>query len=86
MNKYIINSDGLSLSKNEVLIIKEVVSARVKFGRSKSELRVFSMLSHKQLVLPKECDAGFTTDMLPDSPLVLRARVPNGKFTRGKCP
>ena len=62
MNKYIINSDGLSLNKNEVLIIKEVVSARVKFGRSKSELRVFSMLSHKQLVLPKECDAGFTTD------------------------
>ena len=50
--------DVFSLTKNEILIVKDVVRAR--FGRSKISLRVYSLLSRKELILPKDCDAQFT--------------------------
>ena len=56
-----VHPEGLvSLQKNEVLVIRDVVKS--KFGRSKLGLRVYSITSCKELVLPKDCDAQFSTD------------------------
>ena len=53
-----VHPEGLvSLQKNEVLIIKDA-----KFGKSKSGLLVYSITSCKELVLPKDSDAKFSTD------------------------
>lgn len=49
-----------SLRRNDVLYLKEAVKG--KFGRSKVALRVFCLTSHKEIILPKSCDAHFTTD------------------------
>ena len=57
-----INSDGvlsLTCRKKDVLFVKEVVKST--FGR-KTGLRAFSTFQNKIIVLPKDCDAKFTTD------------------------
>lgn len=57
-----INSDGvlsLSCRKKDVLFVKDVVKST--FGR-KTGLRVFSIFQSKLIILPKDCDAQFTTD------------------------
>ena len=46
------------LKRNEVLLVKEAVKG--KLGH-KTALRVFSLLSHKELVLARDCDAEFVT-------------------------
>ena len=60
MNKYINAEESLSLRKNEVLLVRGVVKG--KFGRGKTALRVFSISSYGELVLPKNCNANFSTD------------------------
>lgn len=59
-HQYVSADNSFSLKKNEVLLIKEAI--RGKFGRSKNSLKVFSLLSHQELILPKDCDANFITD------------------------
>ena len=58
--QYVSVDSNISLRKSEVLLVKEVV--RGKFGRTKTALRVFSLLSHLEVVLPKDCDAEFITN------------------------
>ena len=60
MNKYINAEESLGLRKDEVLLVRGVVKG--KFGRGKTALRVFSISSYGELVLPKNCDANFSTD------------------------
>ena len=52
--------EKFTLKKHEVLLVKEAMKG--KFGRSKVALRVFSMTTYKEIILPRDCDAQFTTD------------------------
>ena len=59
-NKYVNAEENFSLRKSEVLLVRGIVKG--KFGRGKVALRVFSTSSYGELVLPKSCNATFTTD------------------------
>ena len=58
-NKYVSPDGKVSLKKKDVLIIREVI--RAKIGRSKIALKFFSVSTHKEIVLHKEHDVQFTT-------------------------
>lgn len=59
-NKYISPDGKVSLKKNEVLIVRDVI--RAKIGRNKIALKFFSVLLQKEIVLQKEHDVQFTTN------------------------
>ncbi len=59
-NRYVNAEENVGLRKNEILLVRGVVKG--KFGRGKSALHVFSISSYNELVLPKNCDAQFSTD------------------------
>lgn len=50
----------LSLKKDEVLAVKDVIRARI--GRGKIMLKAFSFLSQEEVMLPRELQVKFTTD------------------------
>ena len=59
VNKYVHPDGNLYLGKNELLLVKEVTKG--KLGHGKSGLKVFSLKSHEELILPKDCQAEFST-------------------------
>lgn len=60
VNRQVLGADNKPfLRRNEVLLVKEAV--RGKLGH-KTALRVFSLLSHKELVLARDCDSEFVTN------------------------
>ncbi len=58
--QYVSSDSKVSLSKDEVLIVKEAVKG--KLGKGKVGLSFFSMSSHKEIKLPKECALKSTTE------------------------
>lgn len=59
-NKYVSQDGKVSLKKNEVLIIRDLI--RAKIGRSKVALKFYSLIQQKEVVLHKEHDVQFTTN------------------------
>ena len=59
---YVNEEENFRLRKNEVLLVRGVVKG--KFGRGKTGLRVFSISSYSDFILPKSCNANFSTDPL----------------------
>lgn len=58
LHKYV--DEKFALHKNEILLVKDIM--KPKLGRGKSLLRVFSMSTFKEILLPKDCHTQFSTD------------------------